>query len=203
MTNIQTHYGGSVLAIKGSSTLVLLTDLRFGQGNITISCNFPKIHRLKNLFIMLPEFIPDAQTLLEKIRKNHNLFVLSEKRNMEPIELAKMVSFMLYQKRDSPYYTSPIVAGFDSEGKPYICKMDCLGCCEDTENFAFAGTAENNLAGFCEAIYDDSENEDLFVMGAQAFLNSVDRSALSGWGCEGYLVTKDKVSKRRLRSRPD
>ncbi|KAM0678071.1 proteasome core particle subunit beta 3 [Binucleata daphniae] len=207
MSNIKEHYGGSVLAIKNKNAIVLMSDLRFGQGNLTVNYNHTKIYKIGRHFILMAQFIPDAQALYKKILKNHNLFVLNEDREMEPFELANMVSYILYSKRNMPYFTSPIVAGIDSEGKPYICGMDQLGCMSNVDaniSFAVSGTAENNLAGFCEALIgDEINNEDLFTASGQIFLNSIDRDARSGWGCEGYLIEKNKVTKRRLGMRMD
>ncbi|KAM0686798.1 proteasome core particle subunit beta 3 [Conglomerata obtusa] len=204
MSDITKHYGGTVLALKGPTSIVLMSDLRLGQGSLTTSRNFSKIHRIDNLFICLPQFIPDSQALLKRVTKNHNLFVLQEQRPMQPKELAHMVSYILYTKRGTPYYTSPIVAGIGSDGVPYICGMDCIGCMSEPDDFVVAGSAEKNMAGMCEAVVkSEYDNDDLFTAGGQVFLNSVDRDALSGWGCEGILIQKDKVVKRKLKMRQD
>lgn len=201
MSSITSHYGGTVLAIKGDSSLVLLSDLRVGTGNITTNMNYSRIFQLNNNFILYPSFIPDAQFLHKKIVKNHNLFVLNEEREMEPEELANMVSFILYSKRTQPYFTSPIVAGMGENG-PYICGMDCIGCMSVVTDFSTSGTAENNLYGFCESL-EKADGEELFINAAHAFVNCLDRDALSGWGCEGFLITDEKVIKRRVKMRVD
>ncbi|EJW02389.1 hypothetical protein EDEG_03183 [Edhazardia aedis USNM 41457] len=203
--SISTHYGGSVLAVKSRNSIAFLTDLRLGQGNFTTSMNFPKIHKITSkLFVGLPQFIPDAQFLLKKIIKNHNLFVLNENRPMEPEELTNMVSYILYSRRFTPLFTSPVIAGFNKFGEPYVSGMDQIGCLDEPEDFVVSGTAERNLAGMCEALWQkDLEGEDLFVMAVQAFANAIDRDALSGWGIEGFLIQNEKVLQRRVRMRLD
>jgi 20S proteasome subunit beta 3 len=47
------------------------------------------------------------------------------------------------------------------------------------------------------------EPEDLFETISQALLASVDRDCLAGWGAEVYIVTKEGVTHRRLKSRQD
>lgn len=201
MSSIENYYGGSILAIRGTSHIALYSDSRVGIGNITVSMSFPRILRVGPHFIGYPHFIPDAQILHKKVVKNHNLYVLNEGRRMEPQELASMLSYILYSKRNKPYYTSPVVAGMTEDGKPYICGMDQIGCLGEN-SFVAAGTAERNLVGFCESLHE-ADGEEMFVNGAQCFVNSMDRDALSGWGCVGYLIGKDKVVKRNIAMRMD
>lgn len=201
MTDISTYYGGSILALKGKSTIAFVSDLRLGKSNITISKNFPKIFRIDNLFIGYPQFQPDAQMLHKKIIKNHNLFVLNENRKMEPKEFCSMVSYILYSKRTSPYFTSPLVGGIGSDGECYIANMDQIGCISESD-FVCAGTAEKNLMGFCEN-FGSLDGEELVKAAVSAFCGSMDRDALSGWGCEAWLVESKRVVKRRYEMRQD
>lgn len=202
MSSIETYYGGSVLAIRGKTHIVLFSDTRVGVGNITVSMTYPRIMQVGTYFIGYPHFIPDAQALHKKVIKNHNLFVLNEGRRMEPRELASMLSYILYSKRSSPFFTSPIVAGFDENGEPFVCGMDQIGCLGEESSFVAAGTAEKNLVGFCESL-PSCDGEELFVNGAQCFINSVDRDALSGWGCVGYLINKEQAIRREIGMRMD
>ncbi|KAK1347545.1 subunit of proteasome [Hamiltosporidium tvaerminnensis] len=205
MSDISTHYGGSVLAIKGKSSIFIAADKRLGQGSITVNKDFVRIHRISpHLYISLTCFVPDAQVLLKNIIKNYNLFELKEGRKMEPQEFTKMVSFILYSKRGQPYYTEPVIAGVDSSGKPYIANMDQLGCISEPDDFVCAGTADKNLLGICEALCSkEMEDEELLVIGGQAFLNALDRDALSGWGGECYLANRDRVVRRSFKARQD
>lgn len=203
--DVSTFYGGSVLAMTGKDCVAIINDQRLGMGPITVSKDFTRIHQIgPKLYLGLSTFIPDCQVLLRRVRKNYNLFKLEEQREMEPEELANLVSFLLYSKRSSPYYTAPIVAGITHDNKPYISGMDCLGSITSPGDFVAAGTAQNNLAGICEALYRPGMDEDnLFVTCVQAFLNAVDRDALSGWGAECILIGKEKVTKRSIKGRCD
>jgi 20S proteasome subunit beta 3 len=67
-----------------------------------------------------------------------------------------------------------------------------------------AGTATEQLYGMLEALYEpDMSPEQVFETMSQAFLNAVDRDAISGWGVVTYVVTKDKIVKRYLQGRMD
>jgi 20S proteasome subunit beta 3 len=51
------------------------------------------------------------------------------------------------------------------------------------------GTATNQLYGMLEALYEpDMGPDDLFETMSQAFLNAIDRDAISGWGVVTYIM---------------
>ena len=55
-----------------------------------------------------------------------------------------------------------------------------------------------------ESLYEPNLGpDDLFETISQALLNAVDRDTLSGWGAVVYIVTKDKVTKKVLKTRQD
>lgn len=205
MGDIETFYGGSILAMVGKDCFSIVSDKRLGNNAITVSKSFRRIFKITDrTFIGLPAFVPDCQQLVKKVMKHVSLFRLDERREIEPQELANLVSAILYSQRKSPLMTSPIVVGLDSNNKTYICNMDCLGCKTEPGNFVAEGTASTSLTGACEVLYrENMEEEDLFVVSVQAFLNSVDRNALSGWGVECTIVSSEGIKVRTVRNRCD
>lgn len=156
-------------------------------------------------FLGLTGLATDVLTLKEDFRLKNNLYKLREEREIEPRTLANLVSSSLYEKRFGPYFVGPIVAGLELKtNKPFICGFDLIGCIDAAKDFIVSGTASEQLYGMCESLYEpDLEPEDLFETISQALLNAVDRDALSGWGAVVYVVTKDKVIKRVLKTRQD
>lgn len=205
MSDISTHYGGSILAMIGKDHIALVNDKRLGTGPITVNTSFSKIYQLNSkLLFGFTGLYSDSQILFKKIRKNYNLFVLEHNREMEPKELSNMISYILYTKRLQPYYVTCIVCGISSDNTPFISGMDCIGAKDDSNEFVTAGTASKNLFGLCEALFEPGMDEDtLFVTAVQAFLNSVDRDALSGWGCECFIVGKNELKKKEIKGRCD
>lgn len=129
------------------------------------------------------------------------MYRLREERDIEPETMANLVSSSLYEKRFGPFFVSPVIAGINQHTKqPFVCGFDSIGCINFAKDFIVSGTAENQLFGTCESLWEpDMEPEDLFETISQALLNSVDRDALSGWGAHVYVITKDKVIKRLLK----
>jgi 20S proteasome subunit beta 3 len=110
---------------------------------MTVSTDFPKIFPMgEKVFLGLSGLATDVQTLYfsyaiastdcdfrnELFRFKTNMYRLREERPIEPKTLAHLVSSTLYEKRFSPYFISPIVAGINSKtNEPYICGFDNIG----------------------------------------------------------------------------
>ena len=201
--DIETLYGGSVVAMVGKNCVSIICDNRLGAGAITISKDFNRIFQVTNrILIGMTVFLPDAQFLLKKIEKHVELFRLETGRDIEPEECANLISAILYSHRSSPLYVSPVVVGLDSNNNTYVCSMDCLGCKCEPKNFVAEGTASLNLTGMCEVLYrKDMTEEDLFTTSVQVFLNSVDRDALSGWGAQCIILTPTEKKVRKIKGR--
>jgi 20S proteasome subunit beta 3 len=197
--------GGAAVAMVGKDCIAIACDTRLGSQSLGLANNFEKIFQMgKTTFLGLTGLATDVITLREDFRLKNNLYKLREEREMEPKTLANLVSTSLYERRFGPYFVSPIVAGLGKTGQPFICGFDLIGCIDFAKDFIVSGTASDQLYGTCESLYEPNlEPEDLFETISQALLNAVDRDALSGWGAVVYVVTKEKVVRRVLRTRQD
>ena len=89
-------------------------------------------------------------------------------------------------------------------GEPFICATDLIGCINFAEDFVVTGVSTPSLFGMCEALWQPNlEPEELFETISQALVNALDRDALSGWGADVYIITKDAATKKTLRTRQD
>lgn len=191
--------------MTGKDCVAIACDLRLGMQSLGVSNNFEKIFRYGHVFLGLTGLATDVITLSETFRYKTNLYKLREDRPIEPETLAQLVSSSLYERRFGPYFVGPVVAGLNSKtGKPFIAGFDMIGCIDEAKDFIVSGTASDQLFGMCESLYEPNlEPEDLFETISQSLLNAVDRDALSGWGAVVYIIQKDKVVKRYLRTRQD
>ncbi|PVU98957.1 hypothetical protein BB559_001127 [Furculomyces boomerangus] len=194
------YNGTAIVAMTGKNCVAIAADKRLGQQFLTVDMDFQKIFPItKKTYVGLPGLATDVQTLYKS-----NMYRLNEQRDIEPKAFAHMVSSTLYEKRFGPYYIEPIVAGLDKNNNPYICGMDLLGCMDVAHDFIVAGSADENLKGMCENLWEaDLEPEDLFETISQALLNAVDRDALSGWGGVVHIITPNEVITRHLKARMD
>jgi 20S proteasome subunit beta 3 len=82
-----------------------------------------------------------------------NMYRFAEHREVKPDTFSALLSTLLYEKRFSPWFCEPVVAGLTEDNTPYISAMDLLGAPVVTQAFAVAGTCTSNLHGMCEALY--------------------------------------------------
>lgn len=205
MSSVQTMYGGSVLAMQGKNAITIVADKRMGNGGMTLHTNYSRLYVLTPRIVLgLCCFVPDCQMVYKELRKHINMFRLSQNREIEPQEACHLLSYILYSKRFSPYYIEPVLIGFDSDGGSHIYTMDCIGCIDREEGFAGKGTASENLTGISEVLYrQQMDEDDLFITATQAFLNAVDRDALSGWGAESITLLPGRRVHREVLTRQD
>mmetsp|Transcript_27262 Transcript_27262/g.69410 ORF Transcript_27262/g.69410 Transcript_27262/m.69410 type:complete len:205 (-) Transcript_27262:381-995(-) len=199
------YNGSAIVAMAGKNCVAVASDLRFGVQLQTITTDCPKVYPIhEKLYLGLSGLKTDAQTLHEKLVFRHNLYKLREERNMKPTTFGHLVSAVLYERRFGPYFCSPVIAGLEDDGTPYLCGMDSIGAMETAKDFMVAGTAPESLYGMCESMWKpDMDADTLFETVAQCLLSGVDRDALAGWGAVVHLITPDKVVSRTLKGRMD
>ncbi|KAJ1896999.1 proteasome core particle subunit beta 3, partial [Kickxella alabastrina] len=203
--SLMQYNGSAVVAMVGKDCVAIAADKRLGMQALTVDTDFQKVFRMTDrTYIGLPGLATDVKTLHDTLRMRVNLYKHREQRVIEPKTFSHLVSHMLYERRFGPYYVEPIIAGLDKDNKPYICGMDLIGCLEFAQDFAVAGTADSNLFGMCESLWEpDLSPEDLFETISQALLNAVDRDALSGWGAVVHIITPEGVITRDIKGRMD
>jgi 20S proteasome subunit beta 3 len=204
--SIMAYNGGAVVAMKGKDCVAIAADRRFGVQLQTIGFDAERIFRVSdNLFIGIPGLATDTQTVHERLRFRTNMYELRENRKATPKVLSSMVSNFLYEHRFGPYFVEPVVAGLDPKtNEPYLCAFDLIGCPNEPEDFVVSGTCEEQLYGMCESLWKpDLSPEDLFETISQALVNACDRDAISGWGAKVYIIEKDKVTVKSVRTRMD
>lgn len=132
------------------------------------------------------------------------MYKLREERNIKPTTFGHLVSSVLYERRFGPYFASPVIAGLEEDGTPYLCGMDSIGAMETAKDFMVAGTAPESLYGMCESMWrENMDADELFETISQCLLSGVDRDALAGWGAIVHVITPDKVISRTLKGRMD
>ncbi|CAG2161613.1 unnamed protein product [Oppiella nova] len=204
--SIMTYNGGCVIAMKGKGCVAIAADRRLGVRGHTVSTDFKKIYEMgPTLMIGLPGLASDTLTVSQRLKFRINLYELRENRRITPKTFASVVSNMLYERRFGPYFIEPVIAGIDPKtGEPFIACTDVIGCLEEPEDFVVAGTATEQAFGMCETLWEPNlEPDDLFETISQALVNAVDRDAGSGWGAVVYVIEKDKVTERTVKTRMD
>ncbi|PIA14790.1 N-terminal nucleophile aminohydrolase [Coemansia reversa NRRL 1564] len=203
--SIMQFNGSAVVAMIGKDCVAIAADKRLGQRALTVSTDFQKVFPITDrTYIGLAGLATDVKTLHERFRMRVNLYKHREERTIEPKTFSHLVSHMLYERRFGPYFVEPVIAGLDKNNQPFICNMDLIGCINYADDFVVAGTADNNLFGMCESLWEpDLGPDELFETISQSLLNAVDRDAMSGWGAVVHIITPNGVIERELKGRMD
>jgi len=204
--SILAYNGGAVLAMKGKDCVAIATDRRLGVRGHTVAMDFDKVFEMgPNLYVGLPGLATDTLTVFQRLRYRLNMYELRENRRIKPQTFASMVSNLLYERRFGPYFTEPVIAGLDPKtGEPYIANMDLIGCLNEPPDFVVSGTCSEQAFGMCEALWEpDLAPDQLFETISQALMNAFDRDAMSGWGATVYIIEKDKVTVKQVKTRMD
>lgn len=204
--SIMSYNGGTVVAMAGKECIAIACDKRFGIQYSTVSMDFEKIFEMgPHLFLGLAGLATDVQTVSQRLKFRLNLYELQENRHVKAKTFSSMVSNILYERRFGPYFVEPIVAGLDPKtGETFISVCDLIGQACVVEDFAVIGTSNEQLYGMCEVLWQPNlEPEDLFECISQSLMNAFDRDAYSGWGAVVYVIEKNKVTVRDLKTRMD
>lgn len=198
--------GSCILAMAGDHCVAIASDRRLGVQMLTVSNDFQRIFQVNDrIFIGLGGLATDVATVREQLRFDVNLLQLREEKPIDPPKFMNLVKSTLYQKRFGPYFIQPVIAGLLPEtNEPYLATSDSIGAFAFPKDFAVAGTCEESLYGICESIWRPNMNPDeLFQCTAKALISAVERDSISGWGGIVYIITKDKVIIKEIKTRMD
>jgi 20S proteasome subunit beta 3 len=203
--SILQYNGGAVIAMAGKNCVGICSDKRLGMQAQTIAMDFEKVFRVTDkVYTGLTGLASDVITLDQLLKFRTNLYKLRENREIKPEAFSALLSSMLYEKRFSPWFCEPIVAGLKDDNTPFLSGMDLIGAPVFTDDFVVAGTCTSNLHGLCETLYRPDMNADeLFEVLSQCLLSSLERDALSGWGAVVHIITPEGVHTRHLKCRQD
>lgn len=192
--------------MRGKECVAIASDLRFGVQAQTITTDYPKVfHFNPHMFLGLVGLQSDILTVHDRLLFRKNLYEVRENRAITPKRFGAMLSSFLYERRFGPYFIEPVIAGLDPKTfEPFICNMDLIGCPNNPDDFVVVGTCAEQLYGMCETLWrPDMEPAQLFECISQAMINAFDRDAISGWGAVVYIIEKDRITKKVLKTRQD
>lgn len=82
-----------------------------------------------------------------------NLYKLEENREIKPESFSGLLSTLLYEKRFSPWFCEPVIAGLNADNEPFLSGMDLIGAPVFAKDFVVSGTCTPNLHGMCESLF--------------------------------------------------
>lgn len=217
--------GGSILAMAGRQCLAVAVDKRFASSGLLVQVSPRSVFHVPNTLSMVVFSGLESDvhalkgTLAAEVSRKHSRGLgFNAPKELSTKSMASLTSHVLYQRKQAPYYVSPLVVGLDSMPaetsseidsenanlSPYMCSMDCIGARSESRSFVCSGSAKKSLYGTCEALWrPHMEPNDLLATSSKAFLSALERDCLSGYGAVVYLITPEGIEEFDIVGRTD
>uniref|UniRef100_A0A7S2R8J7 Proteasome subunit beta n=1 Tax=Rhizochromulina marina TaxID=1034831 RepID=A0A7S2R8J7_9STRA len=125
------NHGGTVVGVAGQGFAVLAADTRLSKGFSILSRNVTRIHQLtESVYLGISGCQADADALKNLLDLSIAEYTLTQGSPPSVSAVARLLSTMLYQRRQMPYYTFCLVAGLDADGDGSVFSFDAIGSFE-------------------------------------------------------------------------
>ncbi len=188
--------GATAAGIVCKNGVVLGSEKRIAYGYTILSKAGKKVFKITNyLGIACAGLVSDMQLIARSLMAEANLYELDYKRPMPVKSLAKLLSVILYNRKQMPYITETIVAGIDSSG-PHLFVLDPLGSLIE-DKYAAVGSGSTLAISIIEAGYradmSVEEGEELIIRAIKA---AIERDAISGDGIDILSITSKGANEK-------
>ena len=198
MRDLAYYPGATAVGIKARDGVVLAADKRVTYGFILMSKAGRKVYKISDrLGIASAGFIADMQTIARILQAEMRLYELETGLAPKVRNAAKLLSLVLFNRKQSPYLVETIVGGVDEEG-PHIFVLDPIGAVIE-DDYTALGTGAQVAIGIIEEGYKEGisllEARDLAVRAVKA---ASSRDAASGDGIDLLLISAETGAKEEF-----
>jgi len=184
----------TALGLKFKGGVVLAADRRVSYGTFVLSRAarkvFPVNDRVGVAFAGVPA---DMQELYDSLVYNVRIFEMDEGRRATPVNVARLLSILLYSGRFTRFFLAEVVVGGLSPEGPKIVSIDAAGGMLE-DDFAAEGTGAQLATGILEREFkkDMSESEAV-ELAKRAMMAAIERDAMSGDGIDVLVISERGV----------
>lgn len=187
----QYYPGATAVGIKARDGVVLAADKRVTYGFQLFSKAGKKVFKITDrVGVASAGLISDMQALSRTLEAEVRLYELESGLSSRVVNIAKLLSLLLYNRRILPYLVEMIVGGVDEEG-PHLYVCDPIGAIIE-DDYTALGTGAQVAIGIIENDYDDEigvgDARDLAV---RAVKMAFSRDAVSGDGIDLLVIGED------------
>jgi proteasome beta subunit len=190
--------GATTVGLVCRDGVILASEKKMTYGYTVVSRTARKIFQVtKNIGIACAGLVSDMQAIARILSANAELLSLELKRPVSVLNVAKLLSSLMFGRRLMPYFTEVIVAGL-TESTPKLYVLDPLGSLLE-EKYAALGSGGAIAIGVIESKYRDDisvENGEKLVL--EAIRAAIMRDAASGEGIDLMIITKEGISEKTL-----
>lgn len=181
MVKMEEAFKGTIVGVRYDGGIALASDSRETARYLVRSKGVQKIFEIQdNLGVAVSGSTGDAQSLVDMMKSESNLYTIRKEKAMPPSSLARLTSNIFHSRRMFPYITSIILGGVGEEG-PRLYFLDPAGGQLEEERFASAGSGSSVAYGVLEQNYEEDLEEDgALNLAAQSIQQAIERDAATG-----------------------
>ncbi len=187
---------GTTVGVRVEEGVVLAAEKRVAYGYYLMSKSGKKVYKiLDRVGIASAGFIADMQTLARILEAEMRIYELDAGQPPTVWSAAKLLSYILYERRLFPYYAEVVVGGYDETGA-HLYSLDPIGAVLE-EDYVAAGTGAQLAVSILEANYRSGISiQDAERLALSALEAAMKRDAVSGDGVDMLVITKDSSYER-------
>jgi proteasome beta subunit len=182
--------GTTTVALTCKDGVVLATDRRATMGFYIASKTAKKLFKIDDhLAATIAGSVADAQRVMDSLQAEINIFKVRNGVPMRVKAAANLLSTILFDARQYPYFMEAIIGGVDDSG-PQLYSLDPVGSLI-SDKFIATGSGGPIAYGLLEDSFsDDLTVKDAIPLVIRATRSSMERDAASGNGFDVAYITK-------------
>ncbi len=188
--------GATAVGLALRDGVVLASEKRVTYGYALLSKSGKKIFKITDrIGIACAGLIADMQAIARNLAAEVKLYELESGGEMPIRSVAKLLSVILYNSRQMPYFTETMVGGIDREG-PHLFVLDPVGSVIE-DKYAALGSGARLAIGVIENNYRDSMNlEEGEALAVKAVKTAIGRDIGSGDGIDLLLIGRSGIKEK-------
>ncbi|QOJ78242.1 archaeal proteasome endopeptidase complex subunit beta [Infirmifilum lucidum] len=189
---------GTTVGVKVVDGVVLAAEKRVSYGLYLMSKSGKKVYRiLDRMGLASAGLIADMQTLARIIEAEMRIYELDAGITPSVWTAAKLLSYVLYERRLFPYFAEIIVGGMDETGS-HLYSLDPIGAIIE-DDYVALGSGSRLAISIIESSYSSSMSlDDAEKLAIKAIEAAMKRDAASGDGIDVLTISKKSVSEKSL-----
>ena len=190
------HKGTTTVGIVCNDGIVFSTDTRVTAGLYVAHRHGKKVYEIdRHLGITIAGVVADAQSVVETLKANANLFRLENGRPMPVSAAARLAANILFSSRGFPLIVQALLGGVDETGS-HIFQIDPLGSITE-EKYVSTGSGSPVAYGVLEDQFSKKMTmKEGIALASRAVAAAIRRNAATGDSFD--IVVIDKKGYREL-----
>ncbi|UNQ74340.1 archaeal proteasome endopeptidase complex subunit beta [Infirmifilum sp. NZ] len=189
---------GTTVGVRVADGVVLAAEKRVSYGLYLMSKSGKKVYRiLDRMGLASAGLMADMQTLARIVEAEMRIYELDAGIAPSVWTAAKLLSYVLYERRLFPYYAELIVGGIDETGS-HLYSLDPIGAIIE-DDYVALGSGTQLAISIIESNYSSSMSvEDAEKLAIRAVEAAMKRDAASGDGIDVLTISSKGTSEKSL-----